>query len=148
VAPVRGAQRLALAPVMLAVLLAALWSAETVRMTLAGGGRLPGARIGLAAAHDQSELLLVLAVVALIASMGAASRGHGLFGLGVAGAVAIGLWAQPIPALDVLRRPVAEAELVGIAGWWGNGAFWAALLCYLPLVAAASELVYERLRRA
>jgi hypothetical protein len=147
-APARGAQRLALAPVMLAVLLAALWMAETVRMTLASGGTLAGARIGLLAARDQSELLLVLAAVALIASVGAAGGGHGLFGWGVAGAVAIGLWAHPIPALDVLRRPVAEVELLGIAGWWGNGAFWAALLCYLPLVAAATQLLYERLRRA
>jgi serine/threonine protein kinase len=147
-APLRGLPRVGAAPLLLAVLLAVLWVAVTVRLTATAG--LPsagGARIGAQAARLQSDYLPVFAVLALLACLRRPGRGHGILILGVVAAASLGLWTKPVPApVAALRFPAFDEQLAWVAARWGDGVLWATVLLYVPVAVLGVRLAYDRLR--
>lgn len=133
-APV-GARRLLVFGLFALLLPSALWAAAVIRLTVTDGSATTP-WIGPRAAGEQSAYLLVLLLAAALAAVGW-RRTQPVLVVALLAAVALGLWAQPIPELDQIRYPVATDLLTGIAGLWDASAFWLALLVHVPLCVAA-----------
>jgi hypothetical protein len=133
------AHRLVVLGVFVVVLPAVLWAAGVVRLTVLPGDTVRYVAAGTQLAYEQAGYLLVFL---LAAGIGAAGwpRTRGFLVVAVSAAVALGLWAAPIAELGDLRHPVAVDLFTSIAALWGAGAFWAALLGYLPLAVLGRRL--------
>ncbi|GAB1510359.1 hypothetical protein JCM33774_24010 [Actinophytocola sp. KF-1] len=129
-----GTRRLIAFGLFALLLPAALWAAAVLRLTVTDGSATTS-WIGQRAAGEQSAYLLVLLLAAAIAAIGWQHTKPVLV-IALLAAVALGLWAQPVPGIDEIRYPVATDLLTGIAGLWDGGAFWLALLVHVPLCVA------------
>lgn len=121
-----------------AVLVLLLWAAVEVRLAATGVHRTPGSwGAGQTGAAYQAGFVLLLAVVSLVSTLGTPATARGLFALWVPATLFLGAWPGPLGPVEALRIPVFEGPFRAIAGLWGHGAFWAALLVVLPLAAYA-----------
>ncbi|MFF2744544.1 hypothetical protein ACFVVA_03280 [Kitasatospora sp. NPDC058048] len=119
-----------------AVLVLLLWAAVEVRLAATGVHRTPGSwGTGQSGAAYQAGFVLLLAVVSLVSALGTPATARGLFALWIPATLFLGAWPGPLGPVEALRIPVFEGPFRSIAGLWGHGAFWAALLVMLPLAA-------------
>lgn len=61
-------------------------------------------------------------------------------------AILAGIWSALLAALTTIRHSLAAAEFARLAGVWGSGAFWAAVLTAVPV--ALTGLCLSASRRA
>nr|BFD94634.1 hypothetical protein KitaXyl93_59940 [Kitasatospora sp. Xyl93] len=121
-----------------AVLVLLLWAAVEVRLAATGVHRTPASwGTGQTGAAYQAGFVLLLAVVSLVSTLGTPATARGLFALWIPATLFLGAWPGPLGPVEALRIPVLEGPFRAIAGLWGRGAFWAALLVALPLAAYA-----------
>ncbi|MFB7122860.1 hypothetical protein [Kitasatospora sp. NPDC056273] len=119
-----------------AVLVLLLWAAVEVRLAATGAHPTPDSwGTGQGGADYQAGFVLLLAVVSLVSTLGTPATAKGLFVLWVPATLFLGAWPGPLGPVEALRIPVFEGLFRAIAGLWGHGAFWAALLVALPLAA-------------
>jgi hypothetical protein len=130
---------LAVAGLFALMLPAVLWAAGAIRLTVTEGVPAATTWVGPHMTHEQASYLLVLLLAAMVSAIGW-PRARPVLAVALLAAAGLGLWAAPIPAIEQLRYPVATGLLTGISELWAGGAFWGALLVYLPLSAAAYRL--------
>ena len=133
-------RKLAVAGLAALMLPATLWACGAIRLTVSDPGLTPW--VGPHMANEQAGYLLILLLTALIVGLGW-PRTEAVLVLALLVVAGVGLWAQPIPAIEQLRDPVAVEALAGIADLWGSNAFWAGLLIYLPLTIAGCRLAHR-----
>jgi serine/threonine protein kinase len=138
-APV-AVRKLAVAVLVMVMLPATLWACGAIRLTVSDPGLTPW--VGRHMAYEQAGYLLILLLTALVVGLGW-PRTEAVLVLALVVVAGVGLWAQPIPAVDQLRDPVAVETLAGIADLWGGNAFWVGLLGYLPLTVAGFRLAHR-----
>lgn len=124
--------RAAFTACVLAVLLSVLWAAVEFRLAVDAGVPRATGTAGAEGARYQSDFVLALAGLALLAGAVRAREARRLFGWSVAGTAVLGLWPPPVRPAEAFRVPVADGFFTSVAGWWGGGAFWAALLLAVP----------------
>ncbi|WP_326953442.1 protein kinase domain-containing protein [Amycolatopsis sp. NBC_01286] len=135
-------RRAAVYGLVVVALLAGLWAAGALASAVTGRGRFSIGDGGPYFAVVQSSFVLPVLVAAAIVAMGW-PRTHRLLLACFAGVVVIGVWGTEIPPLEAIRYPVLTGPLVRLGAFWGSGAFWAALLVYLPVIG----LCYRTVRR-
>lgn len=128
----RPAPRVEVFGVLVVLLPAVLWAAGVLRLTILPAETPRYAPTGTQLAYEQAAYILIFLLAAAIGAL-AWNRNRGIFAIALLAAAAAGLWAQPIPELGDLRYPVAIDMFTSIAALWGAGAFWMALLGYVPL---------------
>ncbi|HEX5495839.1 MAG TPA: hypothetical protein VFX70_14810 [Mycobacteriales bacterium] len=130
--PATRIQRLALAPVVFVALLAALWAAVVIRLTV----RPPslGGPVSAVAAGIQSLDVPLAAGVALLACLVTGPLVRRVVAVGLLAAVVRSLVLVPPPWCQPLEHPVARGLLGAVDGAVGGAAFWMAVLVHLPVV--------------
>ncbi|RKT11805.1 protein kinase-like protein [Streptomyces sp. 1114.5] len=119
-----------------AVLVLLLWAAVEVRLAVTGVHPTPASwGTGQAGAAYQAGFVVLLAVVSLVSTLGTRLTARALFAVWIPATVFLGAWPGPLGPVEALRIPVFEGLFGALAGLWGHGAFWAALLVALPLAA-------------
>ncbi|MFD8086680.1 hypothetical protein ACFV4F_33855 [Kitasatospora sp. NPDC059722] len=118
-----------------AVLVVLLWATVEVRLAAVGHHRTPASwGTGQTGAVYQAGFTLLLAAVSAAAALAGPRTARRLFVLWILGTLLLGAWPTALGPMEALRIPVAEPFYRAIAGLWGHGAFWAAVLIALPLV--------------
>lgn len=141
--PATRIQRLALAPVMFVALLAVLWAAVVIRLTV----RPPslGVSANAVAAGIQSLDVPLAAGVALLACLVTGRLVRRVVAVGLLAAVARSLVLVPPPWFEPLEHPVAQGFLATVNGGAGGAAFWMAVLVHLPVAVLASMVTIHTL---
>ncbi|MFJ4190235.1 hypothetical protein [Kitasatospora sp. NPDC089509] len=130
----RDRLRFALASTGVLVLL--LWAAVEVRLAATGVHRTPHSwGTGQTGAAYQAGFVILLAALSLLSTLGTLVTARVLFVCWILGTLFLGAWPGALGPLEALRIPVFQGLFGAVAGWWGHGAFWAALLLVLPLAA-------------
>ncbi|MEV7599691.1 hypothetical protein AB0O91_20140 [Kitasatospora sp. NPDC089797] len=118
------------------VLLLLLWAVVEVRLAATGVHRTPESwGTGQTGAAYQAGFVLLLAAVSLLSTLGTPVTARVLFIGWILGTLLLGAWPGALGPVEALRIPVFEGVFGAVAGWWGHGAFWAALFVALPLAA-------------
>lgn len=128
------------------VLLSLLWTAVEVRLAFSSTMPEQDWVAGAEGAHYQSGFVLALAALALLAGALPPRGARRLLGWAVAGTLALGLWPPPVRPAEALRIPVGDGFFTAVAGWWGHGAFWAALLLAVPVAVYSAWYALRRSR--
>ncbi len=119
-----------------AVLVLLLWAAVEVRLAVTGVHPTPASwGTGRTGADYQAGFVVLLAVVSLVSTLGTRLTARALFAVWIPATLFLGAWPGPLGPVEALRIPVFEGLFRALAGLWGHGAFWAALLVALPLAA-------------
>jgi hypothetical protein len=140
------ARRLAVFGLAVVTLPAALWTAGVLRYTLFDSTpRIFPTDVGRVMASYQSAYLVVLLAIAAVCAL--AWPRPATLAVGMAVAIAVGLWARYVPSLRVIWHPMAWPLFSGIANIWAVGAFWAALLLYVPFLVACLRGAQRLARR-
>jgi Protein kinase domain len=119
-----------------------LWATTVVRETVSGPP-LPGAVVGADAADMQSGLLICCVVAAVTTALLRPTGARWVLCLTAVGAVGVSGWPQLLGHIQTLWHPADTAGLAGVATTWGASAFWAAVLCYLPLAALGMRAAFR-----
>ncbi|MFD9685396.1 hypothetical protein ACFWXO_06500 [Kitasatospora sp. NPDC059088] len=118
------------------VLVLLLWAAVEVRLAATGPHRTPESwGTGQTGAAYQAGFVVLLAAVSLLSTLGTLVTARVLLVGWILGTLFLGAWPGALGPVEALRIPVFEGLFGAVAGWWGHGAFWAALLVALPLAA-------------
>jgi hypothetical protein len=128
--PLGPARRFLAASLICVMLLATLWIAAAVRVTLIHQPQ----PYGLSGAYLQRAYLFLAALVSLVICE-SAYRGHPtIYRAAVAAAIARGLWPWPIPGMEFFESsPVSAPWLSSLEAFWGLNTFWVAVGVYLPI---------------
>ncbi|MFG2843986.1 hypothetical protein ACGF12_12545 [Kitasatospora sp. NPDC048296] len=118
------------------VLVLLLWAAVEVRLAATGVHRTPDSwGTGQRGAGYQAGFVVLLLVVSLLTTLGTLATARVLFVCWILGTLFLGAWPGALGPVEALRIPVFEGLFGTVAGVWGHGAFWAALLVALPVAA-------------